>query len=312
LRRPPPISAFPRYPVTAGTALLAIGLTLAWWGKVDMSGIVDNALITRGQIWRLLSSTLLHVNVIHLAFNLCWLWIFGTKVEEEFGTIPALGIFALLGLSSSAAEFAIFEGGVGLSGINYGLFGMLWVLSRRDSRFSDSVDARTIQLMVVWFFICIATTITGVLGVANIAHGMGALLGAMLGWTISSPRGNTRSLRVTALASSVVALLVAAIILRPYLNLAPQAGMEEAVLGYEALEQNRFKQAAHWYRDATLMAPKNADNWYGLGFAYHKLKDYPHAAEAYARAARLAPQNHDYRVAAEAMNQYVRAATPPS
>ena len=312
MRKPPPISSFPRYPVTAGTALLAIGLTVAWWGKVDMSAIVDNALITRGQVWRLLTSTLLHVNVIHLAFNICWLWIFGTKVEEEFGTIPALGIVALLGIGSSAAEFAILQGGVGLSGINYGLFALLWVLSRRKDRFADSMDGRTIQLMIVWFFICIATTLTGVLAVANIAHGMGAVLGAMLGWTITAPRGNPRTIRVTATALSAVALLLAAVVLRPFINLWPHAGEEEASRGYQALEQKHFRQAIGWYRDATHLKPGDADNWYSLGYAYHQMKDYRRAAEAYQRASQLAPQNVEYRLMADAMNQYLRAAMPPS
>jgi len=43
--------------------------------------------------------------------------------------------------------------------VGYGLFGLLWVLSRRDERFRDSIDPRTVVVFVVWFF-CIATTLT--------------------------------------------------------------------------------------------------------------------------------------------------------
>jgi len=50
-----------------------------------------------------------------------------------------MGTFAV---GSSAAEFALFQGGIGLSGVGYGLFGLLWVLSWHASDFAGGVDSQ--------------------------------------------------------------------------------------------------------------------------------------------------------------------------
>ena len=118
-----------------------------------------------------------HGDPLHLIFNLMWLWLFGTLVEEVYGHLRTLAILALLEAGDDRAEYAFFRGGIGLSGITYGLFGLLFVLSRKDRRFINAVDARTTQFAVGWFFLCIATTVAGVWRVANVAHGVGALIG---------------------------------------------------------------------------------------------------------------------------------------
>ena len=306
MRKPPSVAEFLRYPATAGTALLALGLTLAWWGKVDMSGVVDSALITRGEVWRLLTSTLLHASVLHLAFNLYWLWVFGSLVEERFGTFALVGIMVFLGVGSSAAEFAILYGGVGLSGIGYGLFGMLWVLSRRDERFADAVDQKTVQLFVLWFFLCIVLTVTGAMAIANIAHGVGALLGALLAWAISE-RGRKRTLAWTSASCALVVLFGLAMFARPYINLDSGRGEEEEYLGYESLQKDQNQEALRWYLDATRLAPQNASNWFNLGIAYHKLDNLPLAKDAYGRAAQLEPSNAKY---SEVVTQFESVPAP--
>src|SRR4051812_17827889 len=147
MRRPPPPRPALHFPATAGTMLLALGVTAAWWFvKVDVTPLMENAQVAHGQLWRLLTSVLLHADPFHLAFNLFWFWYFGTIIESTFGSARTLGLFVLLALGSGAAEYAIYDGGIGLSGIGYGLFAMLWVLSRRDpqQRFDDVVDVRTI------------------------------------------------------------------------------------------------------------------------------------------------------------------------
>jgi len=74
-----------KYPVISGTALLAIGVTIAWWTGTSISPLLDSAEIRRGQIWRLATSAFPHINFLHLAFNVYWLWVFGTAVERAFG-----------------------------------------------------------------------------------------------------------------------------------------------------------------------------------------------------------------------------------
>src|SRR5271166_5260619 len=187
MRPPSKLRESLRYPIVAGTALLAIGTTLAWWAKIDISPLFETAMVRRGELWRLVTSIFPHAGILHLGFNVYWLWVFGTLVEEKLGHLKTAALILLFAVGSGAWEFALASGGVGLSGVGYGLFGLIWMLSRYDGRFKDAIDARTVQLFVGWFFFCILTTVTHVMPVANIAHGAGAVLGILAGLAITLP-----------------------------------------------------------------------------------------------------------------------------
>src|SRR5689334_4818044 len=59
----------PKYPVIAGVATLAVGITIAWWAKVDISPLFDTAEIRRGQLWRLFTAIFPHLDILHLVFK---------------------------------------------------------------------------------------------------------------------------------------------------------------------------------------------------------------------------------------------------
>src|SRR3954471_12833535 len=225
MRQPPKVSEFFHYPVTAGTALVAVGVTIAWMLGDDVSALFESAMIRRGELWRLVTSIFPHVSIFHLLFNVYWLWIFGTLVEEIYGHARTAVLVVLFAVGSGALEFAFSDGGVGLSGVGYGLFGLLWILSKRDHRFADAIDARTIQTFIIWFFVCIATTVTNVMPVANIAHGGGAALGIPTGYAITHPQ------RRTAFAGAIVLLMSfsiwASTLGRPLVNVSTTGGYEE-------------------------------------------------------------------------------------
>src|SRR5262249_37978003 len=141
-----------------------------------------------------------------------------------------------------AAEFALFQGGIGLSGVGYGLFGLLWVLSRNDQRFRGGVDAQTINVFVAWFFLCIFLTYTGVLPVGNVAHGMGALLGGLLGFCIVA-QGSKRQLAMAALGLVIAADVSLATFGRRYVNLDPNRSQMLAYLGYENILDHDYMEA---------------------------------------------------------------------
>ena len=165
---PPSLKSIPRYPVTAGVAAMAIAVT-AMWGfdqSIDWA-VMNHRVFAKWELWRTLTSTLPHVGILHLAFNLYWLWTFGTLVEKVYGHLKCAGIYLLLAFGASLAEFSLFIGGVGLSGVGYGLWGMLWVLEKRDPRFAQAVDYQTSRLFVIWFFMCIALTVTNLMPVAK-------------------------------------------------------------------------------------------------------------------------------------------------
>ncbi len=282
MRQPPKLTQVHRYPVSAGTAMLAAGVTLAWWGKADISPLFESAMIRRGELWRLVTSMLPHADILHLAFNLYWLWVFGTLVEETYGHIKTAALIVFLAFGSGALEFAFSVGGIGLSGVGYGLFGLLWVLSKRDERFREAIDARTIQLFVLWFFFCIFATMTNMMQVGNIAHGAGAVLGILTGFAITMPQ---RRLQFSAaIAGLALFSLWAATLGRPLLNLSHTAGYEEGKWGFEALQANRNQEAVRWFRDAVRYQPKLSVYWYDIGIAYQRMGNNEAALAAYRRA----------------------------
>jgi hypothetical protein len=234
-----------------------------------------------------------HVDLLHLIFNVYWLWVFGTAVEAEFGRLRTAAIFAFFAAGSDAAEYAVFNGGVGLSGIGYGLFGLLWILSSRDERFRDAVDSQTIGLFVVWFFLCILLTVGEIWAVGNVAHGMGAVQGILLGFAVTTGRG--KSLAFTGLTGLMLATFAAATVGRPFVNLSDHSGEDLAYAGYVELEADGNERAAALYERAVRYNDRDAAWWYNLGVAYDRLGRTNEATEAFRRAVKLDPDSAPYR-----------------
>jgi membrane associated rhomboid family serine protease len=206
------------YPITVSTVLAAVLATLAYWNDVNVEHLFMSSDEFLTQPWRLLTSGLLHADALHLIFNVYWVWTFGRALEARIGKWQTACWFVLLLASSSAAEFALFRGGIGLSGLGYGLFGMLWVLSRRDPRYRGVVSDDVRNLFVLWFFLCLILSVAGTWNVANVAHGSGALVGFLVGNMLSARPGRHGRRRLE-LASCVGMIFLLATIGREYVNL---------------------------------------------------------------------------------------------
>lgn len=231
-----------------------------------------------------------------MAFNLYWLWILGTRVEAVYGHLKTLALILVLAIGSNSFEFAFADPGVGLSGVGYGLFGLLLVVADRDPRFAGALDKRTVNLFVAWFFVCIFLTLTHVFNVGNVAHGAGAVLGALLGSANVYPR--RRVLLCGVMLGLIVLGVCGSTFLRPSVNFSNQGGYEEEKWGYDELMANRNQEALRWLRDAVKYQPKMAPFWGNLGIAYHRLNRMSEAVSAYERAYQLEPTNPDYARAA--------------
>jgi membrane associated rhomboid family serine protease len=171
------------------------------------------SLIWAGELWRPLTSSLLHSGLIHAAFNMYWLAVFGGVLERRFGSYRFLGLIVLLAYVSAMPEFLYDNynqpvdqqiGGVGFSGVGYGLFGMLWVGRRWRGELREVCDEGTVRLFIGWFFLCIVLTYLNMMPVANIAHGTGCLFGVLYGLAVFTPRHRRRWIALAVVASGLV------------------------------------------------------------------------------------------------------------
>jgi membrane associated rhomboid family serine protease len=292
---------FFRYPVTSGIIAFSIAVTIAWWAKVDISALFATAEIRRGEVWRLVTDIFPHVDVLHLIFNVYWFWVFGTILENAFGHLKYAGIVLVLAVGASSLDFSIASGGVGLSGVGYGLFGLLWCLSRYNPQFHDAMDQRTVSIFLIWFVFCIVTTMAGAYRVANVAHGGGLILGFLLGLAITHP------MQRSSAALGIVLLLAVgawgATAGRPRVHLFGPAGYEEGKWGYQSLMAHNDQQAVRWLRDSASLQPGSAIVWFDLGIAYQRTGDKKAAAAAYQRAHSIEPGNSEYAEAASELNR---------
>lgn len=277
--------------------MLAIGVTLVWWAKIDISPLFETAMIRRGELLRLVTSIFPHTGILHLAFNIYWLWIFGTLVEETLGHLRTAVLILLFAIGSGAWEFALASGGVGLSGVGYGLFGLIWMLSRYDERFKDAIDTRTIQLFVGWFLFCVFATYTKIMPVGNIAHGAGAALGILAGLAIAKP--DNRALFAAVLGATLLLGLWGATMGRPRINLSGNGGYEEARWGYDALMAHKNEEAVRWFRDAVTYQPKVPGLWYDLAYAYQQAGNKDQAFADYRKSADLGDAKAQYYLATQ-------------
>lgn len=303
MRRPPSVSKFVNYPVTAAVAALAIGVTLLTYRAGSVDPVRMSVRAFEGQPWRLVTSALPHADVLHLAFNLYWLWVFGTLVEEVFGPVRTLVIFVVLQVGAIAAEYAILDGGIGLSGIGFGLVSMVWMLGRPrgEARFRGAADNRVLGMFGAWFVFCVVTTILDVYPVANIAHGMGFILGLLAGVALASGRPpRQRAVAAVVLAILVAASLVGASWLRPRVNLSSTGGLDHAELGYEALEAGDLHEAIVRYRAALAYDGDDTTSLYDLGIALERSGELPGALAQYRRAHALDPHDARYTAAVHA------------
>jgi membrane associated rhomboid family serine protease len=281
-------------PVATGTCLLAIGVTALYWAGRNIDPLTMSPAAFGHQPWRLFTSALVHAHfkssgfagVFHILFNVSWTHRFGSALETRYGSLRTLLLFAALAAGASAAEFAIFEGGIGLSGVVYGLWGYLFAATKATSDFDDLVDRRVHIGFVAWFFFCIATTYFHVLAVANVAHGMGAVLGALAGLAFTS-RTAQRRWGARALGAVVFASTFAcATVLRPIVNVDGYA-RETASAAFDLMETDPAR-AAELYAKAFAKEPKNPNYCYNLGVALARSGHREEAAPLFAKACELA------------------------
>jgi len=157
-------------------------------GQENLLGLLwlDKAAVADGEYWRLFTVTLVHANLLHLAFNMYALWLAGPLVERFYGSLQFLLIYLLTAAAGSIASF-VFGGdipSVGASGAVFGLFGVLLAATRTHD---PMVDRSSRMLLAQLGPLVLLNLLFGFLSggqIDNAAHIGGLAAGLWLGWLL--------------------------------------------------------------------------------------------------------------------------------
>ncbi len=148
------------------------GLTLEQFGGTASD------LIQRGQWWRLVTGTFVHVTVLHITLNMWCLWNLGLFGEPLLGKRGLVAVYLLTGTTGMMFSYAwsVLTGQevlvVGASGAVFGIAGILIVLLSNRRLAVPWQDLRSLRRQVIFF--AVANLVLGmapqVLGMASPSH----------------------------------------------------------------------------------------------------------------------------------------------
>ncbi|MCP4194515.1 MAG: rhomboid family intramembrane serine protease [Planctomycetaceae bacterium] len=173
-----------------GTIMRTLGFTDAVSYQKSEDGLEQ---VSHGQVWRTVTPILLHGSILHLLFNMYWLYVLGTQVEARKGSVIFGAIVLAIAVISNLAQF--FIGGspnfLGMSGVVYGILGYIWIKQQFEPGVGFQLNPMTFGFLMFWLVLCF----TGAMGpVANWAHLGGLLVGMAIAYfPVLFPRSKARA-----------------------------------------------------------------------------------------------------------------------
>jgi GlpG protein len=138
--------------------------------------------IKRGEIWRLITPMFVHYDFLHILFNMLWLRDLGSMIEARQGSLTFAIQVVIFAAISNLAQYVVSGPDFGgMSGVVYGLLGYVWIRGKRDPGSGLFIHRTTVTMMLIWF----ALGLTGLMNMANTAHGSGLLVGMVWGYLSS-------------------------------------------------------------------------------------------------------------------------------
>jgi len=135
--------------------------------------------ILNGQVWRLFTPIVIHFGILHIAFNMVWLYQLGSAIEQHHSIKRMAVLVLIISVTSNLAQF-LWSGPMfgGMSGVVYGLLGYVWIQGKFNPRAGIGLDRNIAIMMFVWFVVCWL----GLVGnIANMAHTIGLVAGIIIG-----------------------------------------------------------------------------------------------------------------------------------
>jgi membrane associated rhomboid family serine protease len=147
-------------------------------------GLVPYEVVHHLFLWQLVTYMFLHGGIFHIGFNMLMLWMFGIRLEYEWGTEKFLRFYFITGIGAGVCTTLVspnsFIATIGASGAIYGLLLAYGVLFPRDLLYIWGIfpiEARYLVLGLGVIAFWMSLTASGS-GIAHVAH----LGGMLIGW----------------------------------------------------------------------------------------------------------------------------------
>ena len=150
---------------------------------ISLETVIENSTLL--QLMKMVSPILLHGGIIHLAFNMLWLWEFGRRIEAVQASWSLLLLIVVIALVSNTVQYlyggTIFFGG--MSGVVYGLFAYIWMWQLFDPLKKLALPNALIFFLLLSLLI---TTLLDIDIIADEAHIGGLLSGVCYGAVVAA------------------------------------------------------------------------------------------------------------------------------
>lgn len=212
---------------TAPVSFSILGVTVAVFVLGALSPELDRWLfetfaligpaVAAGEWWRIFTVALLHGGIMHLAFNMYALYLFGPRLEQQVGSPSFLALYLASAAAGSAVSYLFGPPNllaVGASGAIFGLFGA-WLFAFWKLRGTNrGANAMFNQLLVLLVINLVLPLLPG-LNIDWRAHLGGLAAGILIAflWSVlAAGRDNAVAIR-TAIASMVAVVSVIVVLI---------------------------------------------------------------------------------------------------
>jgi membrane associated rhomboid family serine protease len=177
--------------VLTGGEMLAGGMFGGSEAPLRDANLINAREVGDGEWWRIITSAFFHLGLVHLAFNMYVLYLYGQIVERMYGRVEYIAIYLLCAAGGSVLTILLDPGqyAAGASGAIFGLVGMLFVVSRRHHT-ALGREARMVVAGIGSYLVFLLLFTFLVPNISWTGHVGGLLVGAALGFLLP-PTGVT-------------------------------------------------------------------------------------------------------------------------
>ena len=247
---------FPWFTSLLTLTSIALYIAMAWFsGSVKIEpylfekfGAPYAIQIYQGQYWGVIVNSLIHAFPEHLVLNIIGLWVFGAFLERRIGWLRLFVFGLITSTVTSIVQLTLSnDAGLGLSGVNYALFGLTLMLSFKNSYYRIKGIYIFATIMFGLLIFCWYKNINDhwFVGMEALYTGLfwGLLVGLVSRWNKPLIKFSVLSIPFLILAST--------------LFYAPWSTMWQTYMGIEEHNIGGFEKAKKYYAKAIALDPSN-------------------------------------------------------